>query len=64
MSKLFLFVPFLRCFTYLFLLVLLFLHEDETRPIIEHFEKLDKVRKINAIPGPDEVFEEVKKAFA
>eukprot|EP01135_Chromosphaera_perkinsii_P009016 Nk52_evm34s1569 gene=Nk52_evmTU34s1569 len=39
-------------------------YTNETRPIIEHFDKLSKVKKIDAIPGPDEVFEQVKKAFA
>ncbi|XP_042209845.1 UMP-CMP kinase 1-like isoform X2 [Homarus americanus] len=34
-----------------------------TMPIIEHYESLDLVRKIDATQSPDEVFEEVKKLF-
>ena len=30
-------------------------------PVVEYFEKQDKVVKIKAVKGPDEIFEEVKK---
>jgi len=33
---------------------------NQTMPIIEHYKKGGLVHKINAIPQPDEVFEEVK----
>ncbi|XP_013196225.2 UMP-CMP kinase [Amyelois transitella] len=36
---------------------------NDTMPIIEHYEKQGLVRKINAEVAPDQVFEEVKKAF-
>ena len=32
-------------------------------PVIEHFEKVDKVAKISAVPTPDEVFVEVCKVM-
>lgn len=35
----------------------------DTMPIIEHYEALGLVRKIDASQSPDEVFEEVKKKF-
>ncbi|CAH0401462.1 unnamed protein product [Chilo suppressalis] len=36
---------------------------NDTMPIIQHYEKLGLVRKINAEVAPDVVFEDVKKAF-
>eukprot|EP00164_Ancoracysta_twista_P005858 GFYU01008059.1.p1 GENE.GFYU01008059.1~~GFYU01008059.1.p1 ORF type:complete len:188 (-),score=85.77 GFYU01008059.1:198-761(-) len=36
---------------------------NETMPVIQHFEKDGKVRKIDAAPPQDEVFAEVKKLF-
>lgn len=35
----------------------------DTMPIIEHYEALGLVRKIDASQSPEDVFEEVKKAF-
>lgn len=36
---------------------------NDTMPIIEHYERLGLVRKINAEVAPNEVFEDIKKAF-
>ncbi|XP_074596187.1 cytidine/uridine monophosphate kinase Dak1 [Brevipalpus obovatus] len=36
---------------------------NDTLPIIEHYAGLGMVRKIDARPGPDEVFEKVKELF-
>jgi len=35
----------------------------DTMPIIEHYQKLNKVRKIDTSPGPDEVFKAVETAL-
>ncbi|XP_053694025.1 UMP-CMP kinase [Sabethes cyaneus] len=36
----------------------------DTMPIVEHYRKLDLVKTIDAVAGPDEVFEKVKCTFA
>ena len=36
---------------------------NASMPVIEHFEKVDKVAKISAVPTPDEVFVEVCKVM-
>ncbi|XP_058823545.1 UMP-CMP kinase isoform X2 [Topomyia yanbarensis] len=36
---------------------------NDTMPIVEHYKKLDLVRAIDAIAGPNEVFEKVKITF-
>ena len=36
---------------------------NATMPIIQHFEKLNLVKKIDASSGPDEIFAEVEKHF-
>ena len=36
----------------------------DTMPIIDYYETLGLVRKIDASQSPDQVFEDVKKAFA
>lgn len=38
-------------------------HETQTMPIIQHYEKLGLVRKIQAIKSPEEVFEEVQNVL-
>ncbi|XP_020609992.1 UMP-CMP kinase-like [Orbicella faveolata] len=38
-------------------------YETQTMPIIEHYQKLGLVRKIQAIKSPDEVFEEVQSVL-
>ncbi|RMX41472.1 hypothetical protein pdam_00012254 [Pocillopora damicornis] len=38
-------------------------HETQTMPIIEHYEKLGLVKKIQAIKSPSEVFEEVQNVL-
>lgn len=35
----------------------------DTMPIIEHYEKLGLVRKIDASQSPEDVFVDVQKAF-
>ncbi|XP_055545161.1 UMP-CMP kinase [Wyeomyia smithii] len=37
---------------------------NDTMPIVEHYKKLDLVKTIDAVAGPDEVFEKVKWPFA
>lgn len=37
---------------------------NDTMPIIEHYDQKGLVRKINAEVAPEEVFEDVKKAFS
>lgn len=37
-------------------------HRD-TMPIIQHYDQLDTVKRVDASLSPDEVFEEVKKIF-
>lgn len=37
---------------------------DQSMPIIEYYEKLGKVRRINADRNPDEIYEEVRKLFS
>lgn len=36
---------------------------NDTMPIIEHYEKMGLVRRINAEVAPDDVFNDVKKVF-
>lgn len=36
---------------------------SDTMPIIEHYEALGLVRKIDASQSPDDVFDQVKKVF-
>lgn len=36
---------------------------DETMPIVDHYEKQGKVRRINALQSIEEVYKDVKKAF-
>ncbi|XP_074640939.1 UMP-CMP kinase-like [Tubulanus polymorphus] len=36
---------------------------ENTMPIIQHYEKIDKVQRINAVRTPDEVFGDVQKLF-
>lgn len=38
-------------------------YSNETQPIIDHYEKLNLVKKIDATRPEDEVFEDVKKFF-
>lgn len=38
-------------------------YQSETKPIIDHYQNLNLVRKIDATKSTDEVFEEVKKLF-
>lgn len=37
---------------------------DTSMPVVEHFEKEGRVVKVDARPGPEEVYEDVKKQFA
>lgn len=39
-------------------------YTQDTMPIIEHFRKLDLLRRIDATKSPDEVYSEVRKLFA
>lgn len=34
---------------------------DTSMPVVDHFEKENKVVKIKAVKGPDEIYEEVKQ---
>ncbi|KAF2435128.1 putative uridylate kinase [Tothia fuscella] len=34
---------------------------ETSLPVVEHFEKEGRVVKVSAVPGPDEVYEDVKK---
>lgn len=36
---------------------------EQTKPVIEHYSKLDKVRKVNSENSPEQVFSEVEKVF-
>lgn len=36
---------------------------DTSMPVVEHFEKEDKVVKIKAVKSPDEIYEEVKRGM-
>ncbi|XP_070176220.1 uncharacterized protein [Littorina saxatilis] len=36
---------------------------DVTKPVITYYEKLDKLKKVSAEDGPDEVFAQVEKIF-
>ena len=37
---------------------------ETSMPVVEYFEKMDKVVKVKATKGPDEVYEEVKARMA
>ena len=37
---------------------------ETSMPVVEYFEKQDKVVKIKAVKSPDEIYEDVKKAMA
>ena len=37
---------------------------DATMPIIEYYESKGLVRRVSAVPSPEQVFEEVKRVFA
>jgi UMP-CMP kinase len=32
-------------------------------PVVEHFEKEGKVVKVSSVPGPEEVYADVKRKF-
>jgi UMP-CMP kinase len=36
---------------------------ETSMPVVEYFEKEDRVVKVSAIPPPDEVYKDVKKKF-
>ena len=36
---------------------------ETSMPVVEYFQKENKVVKIEAVKGPDEIFEEVKKSM-
>ena len=36
---------------------------SQSLPVVEHYEKVGKARKISSVPPPDEVYVEVQKAF-
>jgi len=38
-------------------------YETQTMPVVEHYQKLGLVRKIQAIKSPEEVFEEVQNVL-
>ena len=38
-------------------------YEESTRPIIEHFKTIDKIRAVDANRAADVVFEDVRKSF-
>jgi len=38
-------------------------YANDTLPIIQHYEKLNLVRKIDATPSPELVFQQVRKLF-
>ncbi len=48
------FLPYYRIHTYC----------NHTRPIIDHYAKMNLVRSVDASKTTAEVFEEIKKAFA
>ncbi len=37
---------------------------ESSMPIIEHYEKLGKVRQINADRDPEEIYQQVRQLFA
>lgn len=39
-------------------------YENDTMPIIQHYEKLNKVHRINADQTPEKVFDDVSKVFS
>lgn len=36
---------------------------ETSMPVVKHFEKEGKVVKVSAVPGPDEVYKDVRKQF-
>lgn len=38
-------------------------YQNESKPIIEHYEQMDMVRRVDGNRSPDEVFADVKKIF-
>ena len=37
--------------------------QDQSIPVVEHYEAQGKAKRISAVPPPDEVFLEVEKAL-
>lgn len=36
----------------------------DSMPIVDYYDRQNLVRKVNGVPPPDQVFEEVKRAFS
>ncbi len=37
--------------------------QEQSLPVVEHYEAQGKVKRISAVPAPDEVFVEVERAL-